>query len=214
MAREVAIIEGHTTPAAIPVSLILAIITRESGGEPGRAGRSSDDGLMQVKPAVVQEYNKRHAEKISHAAMRGTDQLSARKQIKVGTWYILHCLKLVNSWNPIAAPWPYGPLTDYQIRLADLCYARGGPGTKKLRARALGAGYPDTFEGIELFRETHDPTWGTPGRPFKHAAAVLRMTRADGTGSTKPPAMLPAKDRSFMIVALVGGLIWAATRKR
>lgn len=177
----------------IPASLVLAIITRESGGEPGLPGRSRDDGLMQCKPAVVAGYNKVYPDKpINHARMRGIDIDSATDQIRVGSWFIGHCLRLVHKWNPKAAPAPAAPLTDYQILLADLCYARGGPGTKALRKRALAAGYPDTFDGLYSYRQAHQPQWGKPGWPFRHASSVLDMTRKNGVGSKKKPGKLPA----------------------
>ena len=188
---------AHQVEPEIPAALVLAIIRRESAGRPGLLGRSNDDGLMQCKPATVAFYNRHHEDKITHEEMSRADLDSAKKQIAVGAWYLGHCLATVHAWNPAAAPWPAGPLTDYQILLADLCYARGVAGVGKLRARALAAGYPDTFDGLHRFRETHDPTWGTPGHPFKHAPAVLAMMRLDGTGASSPPAILPAKAGGF-----------------
>ena len=189
----------------IPAGLVLAIITRESFGRPGALGRSNDNGLMQVKPATVDFYNRWHDRNVDFDRMKDTDHSANTDQIRVGAWYIQHCLRKVHEWNPAAAPWPLGPLTDYQIRLADLCYARGVGGVAKLRRRAIAAGYPDTFDGLKEFREKHDPKWGTPGHPFNHAAAVLKMTRNDGTGDRRPPATLPKPSEPFPWGLLLAG---------
>lgn len=206
---------------AIPAALVLAVIRRESGGRQGARGATRDYGLMQVKPATLAEYNKRHEQKIAAEQLLGEDLEAAKDQIRVGVWYLQHCLRRVHSWRPDLAPWPDGPLTDYQIQLGDLCYSRGPGGAGALRRRALGAGYPDSYQGIYTYRETHEPDWGKPGHPFNHAAAVLAMTRTDGTGSGRPPALLPERSPSrprpregggALALLIAAGMLIAAAR--
>lgn len=162
----------------------------ESGGTAGKRGSTHDFGLMQTKASVVEMYNRNHKRKIHFSRMVDTTPDAAADQIRVGAWLIAHQLKQVHKTDPARAPWPKGPISDWQVHLADLRYSRGGGAAPKLRARAIAAGYPDTLEGWYDYRNEREPGWGEPGRPFWHAAKVAAMYRANG-GTRSGDPFLP-----------------------
>lgn len=179
----------------LPADLILAIIELESGGVAGRCSSANACGLMQVKPSVVETYNRSHRP-ISFDRMRGHNTDDARAQIAIGSWFLEVQLKNAHRMDPARAPWPEGPITPWQIHAADLAYARGPGAFQELRRRANAAGYPDDIDGWQTYRDRKWSTW-TSENTFFHARAAALLSREGGTrktarkalpeGFTKPP---------------------------
>lgn len=177
----------------LPVGLILAVIQRESGGVPGDVSRTGDYGLMQTKLVHLIGWNRAHPHnQITKENLRGTSRDDAEKQIKLGVGYLRTCLNTVHRWNPARWPWsnvaPPDKLQLDQLMYSDLCYKQGIAGTRRKRAAAIRAGYPDTFQGMERFA----PGWG-PGKPWAHARGVARLWASDTGRQPPPPSTLPRR---------------------
>jgi len=166
------------SPPGLPVDLVLAEIELESGGKPGICSSANACGLMQVKPSVVLQYNASH-KPIPFDRMRGTTPEAAADQIRIGAWLLDHHLRIMNKREPARAPYPAGPVTDWQARAADLRYSHGGGAFDRLRAAARTAGFPDDFDGWREYQQTHNPSW-TSENPFFHAFAAWELAQAAG----------------------------------
>jgi len=166
------------SPPGLPVDLVLAVITLESGGKPGICSSASACGLMQVKPSVVTMYNAAR-KPIPFSRMRGKTPDAAADQIRIGAWLLDHHLRTMHKSDPDRAPYPDGPVTPWQAQAADLRYSHGPGAFQKLRKGAREAGYPDDPAGWQEYQRKHKPKW-TSENPFFHAFAAWNMAIEGG----------------------------------
>jgi len=205
----------------LPADLILALVEVESGGVPGRCSSANACGLMQVKPSVVDTYNRTHSP-IPFDRMRGHNTPDARAQLEIGSWMLERQLLAAHRDDPRRAPWPDGPITPWQIHNADLRYARGPGAFQELRRQAIKAGYPDDIDGWQSYRDHKWPTW-TSEHTFFHARAVQMLSSERGgtrksararlpeSFSTAPPRVKKKGD-SWIAFALIGSLFLFSRR--
>lgn len=217
-----------STTDEIAPSHILALIQRESGGEPGLIGKSGDLGLMQCHPLTLQSYNDAHpTAPISREQMTGRTSSDTAAQVRCGVWYLRRCLAAVAAIDPARFPWPARPPTDDHLRFSDLCYSAGVQAFKSYRAAVLATGAPDSFEALADAApgppSLTNPRHRIPPRKFAHARAVLHLTRTDGGSAPQPPIISyepqpttsPAPFAALALIALLAfGLAHAEKSRR
>jgi hypothetical protein len=182
----------------------LANLWKESKGNPGAIGytdvpKSYTDeelscgwpvayrrralGLMQVAPTVVRTFNERfkHLLKggpVTPCVLGGKTPWDCQRQIDIGLWAESLAWKEVTG---NATPGP-GLVNDKNILMVRLCYHAGRPSFKQQLTKTMAAGFPGTFEGMELF----NPKWGHPDRPFDGARELLAVYKKAIAGGPSP----------------------------
>lgn len=68
----------------LPIELVLAVMTAESGGDPDALSKVGAMGLMQVMPGTLRGYNQAHGTNYTDAQFKA----SPEKQIRVGIWVL------------------------------------------------------------------------------------------------------------------------------
>ncbi len=189
----------------LPADLVLAFISRESGGVPGkvayadvRIGYTVSEracglpaayarrclGLMQVAPATWRGYVASSGDRLTPCDLASKDTSAGAGQIRAGAYALRSALRFA-GWRGELRP------SDSVILMARLAYARGEAATSAKLAEARARGFPATFEGLERM----DPTWGRPDHPFDGARAILaRYKYAIGAGSL--PVIVPPSEPS------------------
>lgn len=155
--RATALAELSKQQIPLPVELILSIIERESAGFAGNVNeKSGASGLMQVMPVALKDYNQRHGTTYSMADMRGTDGLSAQRQIEVGVGIVGHFWK--SAYKYLSGRYGQSPVSiDEVARIADLFFA-AGPGATQSRLNTM---QPPFWENVQ----TKYPTWNALPHP-------------------------------------------------
>jgi soluble lytic murein transglycosylase len=108
----------------VPISLVKAMIWRESAFHPDKVGSSGERGLMQVGEAAASEWAR--ASKIE--TFIPTDLFDPRTNLDAGTWYISRALE---KWKEKDDPVPFA-LAEYNAGASrvDRWIAASGVGPK------------------------------------------------------------------------------------
>lgn len=67
----------------VPIELILAVIYKESRGDPNAQGKTGDWGLMQITQPALTDYNTHRG-----ASYQIIEMLNPNRCVDVGTWYL------------------------------------------------------------------------------------------------------------------------------
>jgi len=144
----------------LPVELMEAIISIESGGVPGLVNpKSGATGLGQVMPVVVRDYNKATGEQITMQDLRGQDQQSISDQISISVWVAGRFWR--SAYNYLVRRRDTVPI-DELTKIADLFYV-AGPGATKKKLEKVSV---PTFEQLEKAF----PKWNA----FRHVHRLLK----------------------------------------
>ena len=130
----------------LPVELVLSIIQRESGGQAGNVNeKSGASGLMQVMPIALKDFNERHGTTYTMADMRGSDLVSAGRQIQVGVGIVGHFWK--SAYKYLSKRYGQTPVSVEELgRIADLFFA-AGPGATQDKLDKIN---PPFWENVQL----------------------------------------------------------------
>ncbi len=223
----------------LPVDLVLAIVKKESFGQPGLVShdpvpssytssemnacglpyelRNHDLGLMQIGPSTWRGFVDRTGSKITPCDLAAKTLEGARLQLRAGCSILRDRLELVRTLEPSSFPWPAGPLTDDHVLLGRLAYAFGWDGLQHRWAAAIAAGYPHTFGGLEAHH-------GTPVKTFRGARIVLADFRSGGSSSgsgaprPRPPRPRPRPESDagagVLLLLAAGLLAWGASKRK
>jgi hypothetical protein len=156
--RSTALAELSKFQIPLPVELILSVIERESTGKAGDVNEQSGaSGLMQIMPIALTDYNQRHGTKYTMADMRGTDPISAQRQIEVGVATVGHFWR--SAYHYLSDR--YGQQSPVPIeelaRIADLYFA-AGPGATQNRLDEINAPFWQNVQAAY-------PTWNALPHP-------------------------------------------------
>lgn len=163
---------------ALDESDLLALISRESAGNPAAVSATGYRGLGQVGQAALGDYNASTAgveSPVTWADM--IDPAAAGSQIRVIAWLVANGRRIVSTWSP--------PDARSSAHLwADARYSWGGGHLKSAIGDYQDAhGRPPTFD--ELAQDIPDA--GKPYvRPWVHARAVAAAANADREVSALP----------------------------
>lgn len=179
----------------IPTDLILAIITRESGGDAGEIGRiktksaalsrrdgssiraTSALGLMQVIPPNLRPPT-------TYDDMIGATQSDARIQIQEGVKILRSSFLRLHRRNPVAFPWPKEELTDQQVFLGLASYVYGSGRVQRALDELKKSGRPQNWD--ELVKRY--PRWGEPkNHPIRYVSKISKMLKYPLTPAGPPP---------------------------
>jgi len=156
---------------ALDESDLLALVSRESGGNPTAVSSTGYRGLGQVGTAALTDYNASSAgveRPASWADMKDADK--GDLQLRVVAWLVANGRKAVSSWSP--------PDAKSNAHLwADARYAWGGGNLKSAIADyKVTHGRAPTFDELAAAL----PDAGKPNvRPWVHARAVATAARTD-----------------------------------
>lgn len=73
----------------LPVSLVRAVVWRESDFDTRAVGTSGEKGLMQVTPGAAHDW----AQATRHRSFQDTDLFDPRTNLAAGTWYLTRAMK-------------------------------------------------------------------------------------------------------------------------
>lgn len=113
----------------LPPEHVLALMYRESRGDPAAKSKKGALGLLQVMPITLREYNRQHKTDISLAQLASSPQT----QVRVGLWVLGDYMRQVAAYlrqriGTVAL--------DDLIRITDIFYATG-PGNAKPRLNRI-----------------------------------------------------------------------------
>jgi hypothetical protein len=134
----------------LPPELVLAVMARESRGNPGVINPSSGaSGLMQVMPIALKDYNRHNSPTISMDYMQLKNDGGARAQIRVGLWILARFWR--GAYRYLKKKLGEVPLDDL-AKTADFFYASGPANAKKKLDRVPRP----TFEAVKArFPDSH-----------------------------------------------------------
>jgi len=209
----------------MPVNLLLAIITHESGGIIGRPSRDTTKafdvkndegkpekinrafGLMQTTSGLLQTWQEQNRiPQITIDDLRKTDERAARLQIHLGSWYLKNCLRQLAQYDPtfdnVSNP------TDDQWKFVLCAYAKGfgaqsppdGPGLKPKLDGLKQAGKPLTWTALKsLF-----PSF----QPIGYAERVFSNFSSAG-GASLEVVKKPLMNQKYLPFVIIGGVLVA-----
>ena len=104
------IIEKNSKRFSVPIALSMAVVKVESNFNTQAIGKAGECGLMQIMPAVVEDWNRVHNDNVQHI-----DLFKPEINLKIGIWYLSLGLK---KWR------------DYKYKeFIALAQYNAGPGT-------------------------------------------------------------------------------------
>lgn len=178
----------------IPTNTILAIITRETGGNPRAVSSAGAVGLMQTRGSVIKTYNANAGTSWTPSDVLNSPSLG----IEIGAWlYSLHYSRVgsaKNAWERFA--------------LADLAYCQGWQAFKNLVASAGQTLADLSWQALKDFA----PSWGAPEHPWNHSRYVADQSTMTGSGPSGsagpgPLAIVALAGAAALVVVLIVFLV-------
>jgi hypothetical protein len=227
----------------LPPDLVLAVMSHESGGIPGRKGSRGTRcgtlptasggkvqvcgalGLMQIHPLTVSSWNEHGDETAYLEDMTGDDERAIRIQIRLGCWYLASCVAGLHQFDPTAFPAVSAAKAGQnQLQCALIGYAVGLGALKKKLKQLQSENKPLTYDQlVKTF-----PEWGKSkktgkwiNRPLHYAAVVWDQYAKKATGgtiSTTPPGLTARIGKAWngggwLIVPIVGAVLWSLGKR-
>lgn len=195
---------------------LLALVERESSGNPAKENSSGRRGLGQVYQGALSDYNaKSGGPRVEWAWMKDPER--GAEQLRVVAWLRANSRQIVSTWTP--------PDAHQNAHLwGDLRYGWGGGHVKdaieKYRAQH---GHAPNFVELEAVTPAAidvDGNGTTDIRPFIHARAVARRAQQDGAEAPIPLPFSPPNRWAIAAVVIaviavlaVGLVLWYRHRK-
>lgn len=191
--------------------LVLAIIQKESNGVAGKIANSTCKpwpiptidgkniiydralGLMQIVPRTIDGYNQDNPSNVVYyEEMKGTDERSARLQIRVGCYTYAKSVNRLHLFFPdvFLSATPKNA-TPEQLKLAIAGYRMGNPALKIKLDKLLEEGRPLTYEELQ----NRFPNWGgDTNRVYHYTSKVWANALNNGMMPGQPPDWQPGPE--------------------